>query len=181
MSKGIKEGYLPVKLRQREPRWECRPLLDAVYLIPCQLQIETVCDGGNGEPAHSNLAQHGKGRSRKAHDVFICSACRSCHRELDQGRMFDRQTKEVYWRRAHDRTILELFRRGLVGVVPQAIRNAQFSVIVDALQTMPKPTYELSAIGVAKLIKPRKRSAKTGQANGRSTESPSKIFKRRQP
>lgn len=75
-------------------------LLDMAYQFPCSLRFPG-CEGGDaGEPAHSNQAIHGKGGSIKAHDCFHVPACRACHRELDQGRLMDRETKAYEWNRA---------------------------------------------------------------------------------
>lgn len=93
-----------------------RALLDAVYQIDCTLQIPGVCEGGAGEPAHSNQSRHGKGGSIKAHDCFVAAGCRSCHRELDQGKRFTREEKADIWQRAHERTLLQLFQQGLIRV-----------------------------------------------------------------
>jgi len=92
-----------------------RSLLDLAYKLNCTLQIEGVCDGGPGEPCHSNQSRHGKGGA-KAHDCFFASGCRSCHRELDQGRHFDREEKAEIWLRAHERTMLQLWQLGLIRV-----------------------------------------------------------------
>lgn len=79
-----------------------RALLDMAYDFPCLLQLPC-CEGGNGEPAHSNQALHGKGGAQKAHDCFHVPACRACHRELDQGRTMDREEKFAAWNRAFGR------------------------------------------------------------------------------
>lgn len=93
-----------------------RALLDSVYQVECTLQIEGCCEGGFGEPAHSNQSRHGKGGSLKAHDCFVASACRSCHRELDQGKLFTREEKAEIWLRGHERTMLALWQLGLIQV-----------------------------------------------------------------
>lgn len=54
-----------------------RGLLDAVYRVECTLQIENCCEGGFGEPAHSNQSRHGKGGALKAHDCFVAAGCRA--------------------------------------------------------------------------------------------------------
>lgn len=91
-----------------------RKLLDLAYRIDCTVQIPGLCDGGPGEPAHSNQSRHGKGGALKAHDCFFASACRSCHRELDQGRRFSREEKFDLWQKAHERTLLALFEGDLL-------------------------------------------------------------------
>lgn len=93
-----------------------RALLDLAYQLNCTLQIDGVCEGGPGEPCHSNQSRHGKGGSIKAHDCFFASGCRSCHRELDQGKLFTREEKADIWQRAHDRTMLQLWEQGLIRV-----------------------------------------------------------------
>lgn len=92
-----------------------RDLLDLAYQIPCTINLPC-CEGGMGEPAHSNQSRHGKGGSIKAHDCFFASGCRACHRELDQGKTMSREEKFDVWQRAYERTMLELWRRGLIGV-----------------------------------------------------------------
>lgn len=92
-----------------------RELLDLAYQIPCQFQLAGICEGGDaGEPCHSNQPRHGKGGAIKAHDCFFASGCRSCHREIDQGKTMTRDEKREAWQWAHERTLLELFRRGLL-------------------------------------------------------------------
>ncbi len=93
-----------------------RSLLDLAYQLNCTLQIDVVCEGGPGEPCHSNQSRHGKGGSIKAHDCFFASGCRSCHRELDQGKRFTREEKAEIWQRAHERTLLQLWEQGLIRV-----------------------------------------------------------------
>lgn len=171
-------------LRQREPRYENRALLDLCYQIPCTADWPHDC--GPSEPAHSNQAKHGKGKSLKAHDCFVAAICRNAHRELDQGKWFDRDTKEVYWQRAFEKTLLELWRRGLLCPTP---RN------VGDLRRIQVLGYETAGDGGGGffeldpphrrlpdnngLIKPtRKRRTKTGHQNGSSTRRPSKVMPR---
>ncbi|HIE0523788.1 TPA: nuclease domain-containing protein [Stenotrophomonas maltophilia] len=93
-----------------------RSLLDLAYQLNCTLQIEGVCEGGPGEPCHSNQSRHGKGGSIKAHDCFFASGCRSCHRALDQGSKLSREERKEIWDRAHIRTQVQLWEMGLIGV-----------------------------------------------------------------
>lgn len=70
--------------------------------------------------AHSNLGEHGKGKSIKAHDIFGAHLCYRCHSWLDQGNGKDptgvygdsREEKREMWQRAHDRTMLRLVTNG---------------------------------------------------------------------
>lgn len=94
-----------------------RALLNLASELPCMFGIYGVCEGGRGEPCHSNQARHGKGKSLKAHDLFFAAGCRACHRELDQGTRFTREEKAAMWQDAFERTLLTLFQRNLVGVL----------------------------------------------------------------
>ena len=93
-----------------------RRLLDCAYDFPCMLRLPG-CEGGvSGEPAHSNQSKHGKGGAMKAHDCFHVPACRSCHRELDQGRSMDREIKFAQWDRAFGLYLPALFDAGKLEV-----------------------------------------------------------------
>lgn len=92
-----------------------RSLLDLAYQFPCLIRLPG-CEGTVGEPAHSNQSIHGKGGALKAHDCFHVPGCRSCHRELDQGRTMDRDTKFATWNRAYGLYLPRLFQDGLIRV-----------------------------------------------------------------
>lgn len=93
-----------------------RKLLDLAYTQPCALRFPC-CEGGDaGEPAHSNQHIHGKGGAQKAADCFHVPACRACHRELDQGRTMDRETKFAEWNRAYGLYLPVLFEQRLIVV-----------------------------------------------------------------
>lgn len=99
-----------------------RKLLDLAH------RDDSVCGNcesdGPCEPAHSNMMDHGKGKSRKAHDVFHAHLCHRCHVWLDQGTgrdptdtySGDRADKQLMFRRAMDKTLLRLWRYGLIKV-----------------------------------------------------------------
>jgi hypothetical protein len=150
-----------VNLRQREPRWECRTLLDAVYQIPCVADWEHDCLT-QSEPSHSNESAHGKSGAKKSHDCHVAALCRNAHNDCDGNRK-DRELARERHQRARDKTLLELFKRRLVTVsMGVVIRAIDPQVIQQALiRTNP-------------LLRNFTRSRKTGHANGHSTESPSK-------
>jgi hypothetical protein len=100
--------------------YRSREVLNLSYLFPCMLGLPG-CEGGAGEPAHSNQAIHGKGGSLKAADVFHVPACRSCHRELDQGRTMDRETKFAVWNRTYGMYLPQLFEFGLIAPTGKVI------------------------------------------------------------
>lgn len=99
-----------------------RELLDLAYRLPCQVRLEGICVGGFGEPSHSNQYRHGKGGSIKAHDCFFASACRACHRELDQGTTLTREKKFHLWDQAYLHTMLELWKAGHITVNTAPLR-----------------------------------------------------------
>jgi len=92
-----------------------RRLLDKAYQHPCLLRLPC-CEGGVGEPAHSNLAIHGKGGAMKAHDCFHVPACRACHREFDQGKTMTKDEKAALFHRAFGEYLPMLFESDDVGV-----------------------------------------------------------------
>lgn len=86
------------------------PLMEAYRKLECQacgMDDGTVCG------AHSNWAEHGKGRSIKASDVFCASLCSRCHWWLDQGLTASREERKEMWRSAWRKTIAALVVRGL--------------------------------------------------------------------
>ena len=88
--------------------YRSRKVLNVAYEFGCMLQLPG-CEQTHGEPAHSNQPMHGKGGAMKAHDCFHVPACRSCHRELDQGRTMDREMKHATWNRTFGLYLPELF------------------------------------------------------------------------
>lgn len=85
-------------------------LLKACRLIPCQ---HCGVSDGTVVACHSNWAEHGKGRSVKASDLFVASLCFTCHSELDQGAHLTRDQRRAMWEAAHARTVDLLQRSGL--------------------------------------------------------------------
>ena len=62
----------------------------------CLLQIADDCMGDEGSTtvaAHSNLMEHGKGKSLKAEDCFTVWSCHNCHSLFDQGGSFSKEEK----------------------------------------------------------------------------------------
>jgi len=87
-----------------------KALMLAYRRIPCQncgVDDGTVCG------AHSNQAEHGKGRGIKASDIFAASLCHRCHMAVDQGRTMSRAERVLVWVNAHVKTVRELVKRGL--------------------------------------------------------------------
>lgn len=86
-----------------------RPLLDAIKTLPCQH-----CGmPGPSDPAHSNQAQHGKAKGKKASDVYVAALCRADHHELDQGSRLTREERVTLWTDAWRKTVKALVQGGL--------------------------------------------------------------------
>lgn len=99
-------------------RYENRALRDLARDAPCLVQIPGIC---NNRPetsvwAHSNQARHGHGMGIKAHDVFGAICCSSCHAEIDHGKQLSQSERQEYWQKGFERTLLHLFRNGMVSV-----------------------------------------------------------------
>ena len=90
-----------------------KPLLRAVRVLPCQL---CGAEDGTVVGAHSNQQRDGKAMAHKAADYRIAALCFRCHADIDQGRMYTKETRVDLWEKAHRSTIGELFERGLVEV-----------------------------------------------------------------
>jgi len=74
----------------------------------CGKNDSTVC------AAHSNWAEHGKGRGIKASDIYIASLCHDCHMELDQGKTLSKDERKEMWTKAHIKTMDKLVQLGYV-------------------------------------------------------------------
>lgn len=111
------------RVTQREERFECEALRRLAQGQPCQNCFR---EDGTTVSAHSNSPDHGSGERRKAHDVFVAFLCFWCHAWLDQGRgrdptgeyAGDRDGKRLMWQSAFERTLLLIWRQGLVIVNP---------------------------------------------------------------
>lgn len=86
-----------------------KPLLQACRAIPCQ---HCGSDDGTVCAAHSNQAQHGKGKSIKASDQYVASLCFRCHSALDQGSRLSRDERVEMWTAAHRKTVRLLLSLG---------------------------------------------------------------------
>lgn len=87
-----------------------KKLMEAYRCIPCQ---SCGRDDGTVCGAHSNWAEHGKGRGIKASDDKCASLCSRCHSLLDQGYSMNNEEKRDMWFTAHRKTVEELTKRGL--------------------------------------------------------------------
>lgn len=104
------------ELRQREPRYENRKLLDLAHKVDRCQNCGSYPDSGC-EPAHEEGLAAGKAMSTKSHDYRHAALCHACHVWYDSIRhgrdpsgdwsaaqrafMFDRareRTFDIYWR-----------------------------------------------------------------------------------
>lgn len=133
--------------------YENRDLEKLCYELECQLRLPGICEGGIGEPCHANWGVYGKGKSIKAHSIFVASGCRACHRELDQGSTLSGEARRHYWEAAFVATQVALWSGGFIAVAKPS---------TQAVQRDPRPSRE------------RRRTKQ------RSTSTPSKVFPRGQ-
>jgi len=72
--------------------------------LPCQnCYIE-----GQTQAAHSNWAEHGKGRGIKASDEYTAALCQTCHTELDSGARLNKEQRRDLWQIAYQKTVNKL-------------------------------------------------------------------------
>jgi hypothetical protein len=82
--------------------------LKNVASLPCQnCHIE-----GETQAAHSNWAEHGKGRGIKASDEFTAALCQKCHMELDSGARLSKDQRRLLWQMAYQKTVSNLKSNG---------------------------------------------------------------------
>ena len=75
-----------------------------VAALPCQnCYIE-----GQTQAAHSNWAEHGKGRGIKASDEYTAALCQTCHTELDSGARLTKEQRRYLWDLAYQKTVNKL-------------------------------------------------------------------------
>jgi hypothetical protein len=74
------------RLRQREPSYENRKLLDVCHNRPCFLRFEG-CKGEHPDwpsvPCHPKSLVLGRGFGSKSHDNLAVPGCPSCHAKWD--------------------------------------------------------------------------------------------------
>ena len=67
--------------------------------------------------AHSNMGEHGKGMSLKAHDGMTAWLCLECHFDYDQNGRMSKNERELFIKTAICRTYMRLWDQGLIEVV----------------------------------------------------------------
>ena len=90
-----------------------KKLLEACREIECQACGKydgTVC------AAHSNQQIHGKGTGIKASDAMVASLCFTCHTELDNGKIYNKQERIDLWNEAYMKTIRVMIERKILRV-----------------------------------------------------------------
>jgi hypothetical protein len=109
LHRGTYAGGLSGAVAPKREYVRSEPLMRAYRLIPCQhcgVQDGTVCG------AHSNWAEHGKGKSIKADDNRCASLCFTCHGMLDQGSILGKAERYALWCIAHSRPCANCWRAG---------------------------------------------------------------------
>lgn len=85
---------------------------------PCHIRLDVCRDERDTVVwCHSNLQRHGKGVGLTAHDCFGCFGCYRCHHEIDHGQAMPREMKEQAMQLGMDRSLLWLWKHGLLKVV----------------------------------------------------------------
>lgn len=102
-------------LRQREPRYENRKLLDVAHDAPCFLILGTPCGVHPSVPCHSDMLSHGRGVGNKSHDYFAIPGCPDCHALFTREHLGEHY--EARWRDAYERYQDWLWRNGKLKVV----------------------------------------------------------------
>jgi len=67
---------------------------------------------GQTQAAHSNWAEHGKGRGIKASDEYTAALCQTCHMELDSGARLSKEQRRSLWQMAYQKTVNRLKANG---------------------------------------------------------------------
>lgn len=83
--------------------------LQNVANLPCQncyIEDQT-------QAAHSNWAEHGKGRGIKSSDEFTAALCQTCHTELDSGARLSKEQRRALWDMAYQKTVIRLKSQNL--------------------------------------------------------------------
>lgn len=88
-----------------------------VAALPC-----VRCGSHQVQAAHSNLPQHGKGKSLKASDAAIMALCIACHAELDQGSHMTREERQALTFESISATYIQLMELGYLQIAADAPR-----------------------------------------------------------
>lgn len=103
-------------LRQREPRYENRKLLDLAHEAPCMLQLSVPgCGGYASVPCHSDMLRHSRGFSSKTHDFLAVAGCPACHAAFTRARL-GRDGYEQAWQLGLERYLHWLWTNGKLKV-----------------------------------------------------------------
>ena len=73
--------------------------LQAIRTLPC-----VRCGNPDSQAAHSNFAEHGKGRGIKADDNYTIPLCHNCHTWLDQYLELNRDESKAWFMTMLDKT-----------------------------------------------------------------------------
>ena len=103
-------------LRQREPRYENRRLLDVAHDAPCMLQLGAPCGNYPSVPCHSDQLKHGRGTGHKSHDCFAVPGCPDCHLKFTREHL-TRSGYEDIFQLALERYLLWMWATGKIGVI----------------------------------------------------------------
>jgi len=105
------------ELRQRDPRYKNRKLLDIAHEAPCMLLLNASGCGSNASvPCHSDLLRHGRGTGNKTHDHLAVAGCPACHAVFTREHL-GRVGYEYAWLAAYERYQAWLWNNDKIQVV----------------------------------------------------------------
>lgn len=82
-------GLMSGRMRQREPRYMNRRLLDLAHEAPCFLRLGEPCSVHLSVPCHSDMLAHGRGLGSKSHDCLVVAGCPDCHAKFTREHLGD--------------------------------------------------------------------------------------------
>ena len=104
------------ELRQREPRYENRKLLDIAHEAPCMLRLGVPgCGNHPSVPCHSDNLEHGRGIGNKSHDFYAIPGCPSCHASFTREKL-GRDVYNAVWLKAYEQYQYWLWDNGKIRV-----------------------------------------------------------------
>ena len=106
-----------IEVRQREPAYRNRSLLDLAHEAPCFLRLGAPGCGSNPSvPCHSDMVRHGRGVGHKSHDLFAVPGCPACHAIFTRANL-GREGYELAWQIAFERYVAWMWNEGKVRLV----------------------------------------------------------------
>lgn len=97
---------IPKSKPWRSPKW-LKVVHEIEYCVRCR----------SWEPIQAAHRDEGKGMSQKTDDCAVAALCERCHYELGNGKHLSKEERRAEMNRWIVETLIELARRGRVGVL----------------------------------------------------------------